>query len=43
MKRFRIFYYLLMLASLLYGLYSGNRICYTLFFMQILILLAALA
>ena len=32
-----------MFASLLYGLYSGNRVCYTLFFMQVLILLTALA
>ena len=35
MKRFRIFYYIVMLVALLYGLYSGNRVCFLLFFMQL--------
>ncbi len=43
MKRFRIFYYIVMLVALLYGLYSGNRVCFLLFFMQLTTMAVALA
>lgn len=43
MKVYRIFYYILMAAALFYALYSGSRLCYLLFFIQLFTCAFALA
>lgn len=43
MKVYRTFFYLLMAAALFYGLYSGNRVCYLLFIIQLITVLTAVA
>lgn len=41
MKVYRIFYYVLLAGALLYGLYSGSRLCFLLVFIQLFVLAAA--
>lgn len=42
MKVYRVLYWLIMIGALLLGAYSGSRLCWLLFFVQALVLVAAL-